>query len=44
MIKVDTIYAVNDKELQEKLNEIVGRIIKVENTRDDWWQIIYEEI
>ncbi len=44
MIKVIHFYAVNDEELEAKLNELVdGRIIRVETQHDDRYEVIYEE-
>lgn len=44
MIKVTEIWAVNEDVLQEKLNKIPGRIIKIGDIdSDDCYQVIYEE-
>lgn len=42
MIKIETIYACNDRELQEKLNQIEGRIISIENLIDENYKVIYD--
>ena len=43
MIKIETFYACSDEELSEKLNEIKGRIIKVDYKHDDKYKIIYDD-
>ena len=43
MILVEKIYACNEEDLQERLNEFSGRIISVEYLHDDWWRVIIEK-
>ena len=43
MIKIETFYAYNDEELAKHLNEIEGRIIKVDYEHDDLHKVIYDD-
>lgn len=43
MIEITNIYATNDDELKEMLNQIEGRIVSVEPLHDDSYRVIYEK-
>jgi hypothetical protein len=42
MIKIETVYALNDEELQEGLNKLEGKIIAIEYQRDHTYRCIIE--
>ena len=43
MIKIEKVYACNDEELLEKLNKIIGNIIKIDYEHDYIYKVIYND-